>query len=212
MLLALCACTPNGPVEPQYGPDVVLTVTSVTSETTVTITEAEVEHAAKKVEFAYEGASAMHYKRLALREIVLPRAAIRAGNENARTEALKRAREVEGQLVDGVSHADETVSFGDVDSFGPLIIGTMIDLVPNEWSEMLENLGSFQFIRIVQPATPELQRVELAIVNLTYAGGLATHQDTQRYMEDSVLEVLDPGYGDLVPTLTKHRMASREEQ
>lgn len=206
-LLVLCSCDPNQPAPAP--PGVVMTVTA---KTTVEITEAEITLAAKAVEFASQGASDMHYKRLALREIVLPRAAIRAANAEARAEALTRAEQLEPELVDGVSHANEIYSLGDVDNLGPLIIGTMIDLVPGEWSERLENLGSFQFIRVVEPATPELQKVGLAIVSLPYARALTSRTDIETYIDDSVLEVLDPQYGDLVPVRMKHLMAAREEE
>lgn len=154
----------------------------------------------------------MHYKRLALREIVLPRAAIHAANADARAKALARAEQIENELVDGASHADEVYSVGDVDSLGPMIIGTMINLAPGKWSERIENLGSFQFIRVVEPATPEHQRAGLAIISLPYAKALTEYADIERYLDDSVLEVLDPGYGDLVPVLIQHKMAAREEE
>ena len=208
LVVSLLACCAEAPVEPTYPPGVILTVTA---DTTVHVTADEVESVAKKLTFAFPGGTDMHFKRLALREVVLPRAAIRAGNEEARTEALERAMQIGSELEDGFAHENERVSTGDVDSLGALVVGNMLDLPVGEWSELTENFGTFQFIRVIKHATPEFPKVSLAIVNVPYARELTSAEDIERYEEESVLEVIDDGYGDLIPVLSKHRMSAKKE-
>ncbi len=208
LAFSVAACCSEAPVEPTYAPGVILTVTA---DATVEVTADEVESVAEKLKFAFPGGTELHFKRLALREVVLPRAAIRAGNEEARTEALKRVEQIESELEPGVAHENERVSTGDVDSLGALVIGTMLELPVGEWSECIENFGTFQFIRVIEHATPELPKVTLAVVSVPYARALTSADDILKYEEDSVLEVIDEGYGDLIPVLNKHRMSAREE-
>ena len=120
VVLALLSCGSRD-AEPgaTFGPEVVLTVTA---RETVPVTEDEVARAAELLRFAtFEGTEA-HYRRLALSRIVLPRAAVRAAFPERRAEALLEAQRIGAQLVDGEAHPAETVTLGDLDTFGPLLV------------------------------------------------------------------------------------------
>lgn len=194
--LVAFACKQEASTGPTHAPGVVLTVTN---KGTVSVLRKDVERAASLVKFAtFEGTDS-HYQRLGLREIVLPRAAIHAAHPIERDAAFAEAMKISQELKTGESHPSESVSQGDLDRFGPLVVGTAIQLDLGEWSDPIENNGSFQFVRVVTPASRSVRAMELAVVSIPFAPTLTGWTDIERYLDESVLEIVDPGYGELIP-------------
>ena len=178
----------------------------VNAGTPVEVTHAEIQRAAELLKFDSFNGTQEHYERIALREIVLPRAAIRSANAQAWNEAMRLAKQLQPYLVDGQAHPDEAPKRGDLDLFGPLIIGTAVELEDGAWSELIQNLGAIQFIRVMDRPRPDERSIELALISLPFASNLKGFEDIERYLDDSVLEVLDPRYEEIIPTRILHLM------
>jgi hypothetical protein len=207
-LLALClsACCDSVPDStPKSGEDPEIAL-RVNAGTPVPVTHAEIARVAELLKFATFEGTQEHHERTALREVVLPRAAIRSANAAAFEEAMQLARRLQDQLVDGQAHPDEAPKRGDLDLFGPLVVGTAIELEDGVWSGPIENLGSIQFIRVMDRPRPGQRSMELALITIPFASNLGGFADVERYLDDAVLEIVDPRYEEIIPTRILHLM------
>ena len=201
--VGLTACDEPSP-PPSYPANVVLTVSD---EVTVQVTRQDVDLAAEILAFASpEGMNADGQRRLALREVILPRAAIHASHPLRREEAFAKAGAIAAGLEPGQAHPEEVVKTGDLDLFGPLVVGTAIALKEGEWSDAIETAGSFMFVRPMVPTSRRMKQITLGIVTVPFAPGITSHADLERTLDECVLHVVDERYGELIPERIVHLM------
>lgn len=208
----LCCGCPGDPPAPPAKTYPAGTVLVVREASEVCIAMEEIDVAASRVRHhTFEG-SQSHYRRVALDEIVLPRAAIAAARPGQRAIALEEARRLRESLVAGREHADEVRRVGNLDTLGPTILGAALELEPGRWSGILELPGTFAFVRLIEPytltPTPSVTIATLEVPFLEHGIDSSVLLDFQ---DRAVLEIVDPAVRELVSRRVLELMAPPEE-
>ena len=213
--LVLASCRPDAAVAPAHvwPRDVVAAVDEVP------ITRAELERAAGWAGwFTMPDAVERQRQRVALTSMLIPRAALVARDPAAAERALEEARAMRATLR--TDHPGpqppsagpvEQVQLGDLDTFGPFVLGAALELEPGEWSDPLLGFGYAHLVRrLPDPPESSVKRVHLGVIDFPYlpAGELAG-LDVGTAVDGRVLELVDPKLADIVPEALQWRMRDR---
>ena len=224
LALALGACAPSdAPAAEQGAAQAAETradwpAGTVLAVDDVPILAAEVDAATVPVQRIERRAVDAQLRRLALTNIVLPRLLTRllAGEERAR--ALSEARDALARLRAGewvgppLEGRYGELRSGNFNRLGLELWSAGQDLAEGEWSEPIEQAGSFLLARRLElrpspvPIGAELDLDVLAfpfVDESTYAADLEAAYDRHR------LTVVDPAWRELVPELLLYRMGAR---
>ena len=182
------------------------------------IRASEVDRLAAMVGELYPQYTRAHRRRLALTNVLLPRAAAAAARpeERARARAAVRAAQTELDAFDddpgwaerlgGLAHRVE----GPWDVVGGFDLwGHARALAPETWSEPLERVGSFDLVRLrsrQEAADPAAEVLELDVVRFPYLPPGTTAADVDALLDGARLEIVDPAWRELVPEALQYRM------
>jgi hypothetical protein len=152
-----------------------------------------------------------HCERLALSNLVLPRAALRAQRPEARAEALQRAREIRAALRRAsISEGGLERVRGNWAELGFDLWGFARELAPGEWSEPFERVGRFVVVRLLErddaESAPSREELSIELSDVPYVREGTTLQDVDAMIAKSRLSVVDPRWEDRVPESWKYRM------
>ena len=199
---------PENDPPPPHDPDVVLLVDDVE------IRGSEVQVVADAIAEMFPEYTPIHCRRIALRNVFLPRAAVSAAHSERRAEALlecERAREA--LRTDPASGEAESQELrGD---FRRLELGLWVyarSLEPGVWSPPFEQIGRLRLVQLAGIEEGEekaLDVVSVRVHDFLYLPEGSTMDDVEAAIDASRLSILDPDWGKAVSELTKYRM--REE-
>lgn len=159
-------------------------------------------------------ASLEHVRRLALNNVVFPRAGGAAIDSVARERARERARTCHAALVAGGEPALEAGESRNVSKGGFLDVGLEawglgVDAPSGVWFGPYETIGAFELGRVLSRANEShSNRVELEIelVTFPYLDPYDRHARIEAQLDRSKLEIVDPAWRDIVPIAWQHRL------
>jgi hypothetical protein len=160
--------------------------------------------------------SAPQLRRLALTNVVLPRALSRLmapeAREKARQEAnaklasLKRNPPLPPPNPDGAYGEIVTAGFTQL---GIVPWGVAMDLEDDAWSDVIEEVGRFVIIRRIariEGALPMATRFKVDVLAFPWLPIETMRGDIEAEHDKHKLTIVDPTWSDIVPELIKHRM------
>ncbi len=178
----------------------------------------EVDALAALVGELYPEYTLNHCRRLALSEVVLPRAAARAARPAEREAALERARAAQADLpaFDGdpgwdAAHDARVYRLRGVwTRVGGLDLwGFARSLEPQAWGGPFERIGTFELVRLrlrEPAATPAQEVLEIDLVTFPYLPEGTTPAELDALIDDAELEIVDPAWEEIVPESFQYRM------
>ncbi|MBM3991810.1 MAG: hypothetical protein FJ298_12480 [Planctomycetes bacterium] len=179
----------------------------------------EIDEASVYVERLEPAASPAHLRRLALTNLVLPRHVARLLAPEAHAKAKADALAVRGALAagsyGGPLRADGTVGEvveGGFSSLGILPWGVALDLAEGEWSEVIEEVGTFIVLRRVARTdgpVPMATTVRVEAFHFPWLPMETVREDVDRAYDGHRLTVVDPAWADIPPASLLHRMQGR---
>ena len=181
----------------------------------LSVTAGEVDRIAEWIERLYPSHTRAHARRVALAELVLPRAGARAAHPEARERAREACAAARRALVDGAPPREPEIARGDWRELGFVLWSLADAQAPGAWSEPFEDVGRFVLVRRdgildegVEP--PEARTLALSILAFPYLEDETTVADLDRMIDATRLSVLDPEWERLVPEHWKYRMRGEE--
>ena len=203
VLLTCQACEPGEP-EPSPGewpPGAVLAVDGLP------ILAEEVDVVARAIGELYPAHTQPHLRRLALTNVVLPRAATRTRYTTARQEALVRCRAARARLAEGAAELAEVE--GDWRELGLDLWSTVRDREPGRWSEPIELIGRWALVRLDEVRTDAAGREILALTQLefSYPDPLDAVGAVDAAIDAARLTIIDAAWAETVPEMWQRRMA-----
>lgn len=184
----------------------------------VPILAGEVDAATVAVQRIERRATDPQLRRLALTNIVLPRALTRlmapaererALDEARATLASLRAGEFIGPPVDGRYGELRT---GNFHRLGLELWSVGQELAEGEWSEPIEQDGAFLLARrldLSASPVPIGAEVELDVLAFPFVDGATYALDLEAAYDRHRLTIVDPAWRELVPELLQYRMGAR---
>lgn len=157
-----------------------------------------------------------HLRRLALTNVVLPRAIAQSLEPAERQRALEQARAAREALVAGawIGPLPEGTSGGRIGEgyFNDLTVPIWqraLELEPDEWSEVFENVGAFVIAKRLERRDGRLPietwfKVELAI--FPFLDEADANQRIEEAYDHLRLTIVDPSWRKYVPEHTQYRM------
>lgn len=211
--VSLLACAPSA--EPAPAPKFPSCVAFALDDR-VGIEGHEIDEASVYVERLEPAASPAHLRRLALTNIVLPRHVARLLAPEAHAKAKAEAEALRGALAAGTytGPAREDGSVGELveGGFGELGIlpwGVALDLPDGEWSEVIEEVGTFVVLRRLgrtEGPVPMATTVRVEAFLFPWLPTETVKQDVDRAYDGHRLTVIDPAWADIPPASLLHRM------
>jgi hypothetical protein len=159
--------------------------------------------------------SPLQLRRLALANVILPTAAARGIDPDARTRARELAEGYRSALLSGslpegpLAGPMEQERSGRFTDLGFLLWRTALPLEPGTWSEIFESPGSFHLLRVKsreEGSLPSLTAFTIGLFHFPYLKPETAHADTQAAIDRSRLIVVDEAWRDAVPYALRHRM------
>jgi len=179
----------------------------------------EIDEASVYIERLEPAASPAHLRRLALTNIVLPRHVARLLAPEAHAKAKADAQALRGALAEGAYtgpvREDGTVGEvveGGFSSLGILPWGVALDLPDGEWSEVIEEVGTFAVLRRVartDGSVPMATTVRVEAFHFPWLPIETVREDLDRAYDGHRLTVVDPAWADIPPASLLHRMQGR---
>ncbi len=180
------------------------------------ITAAEVDAWLECMHLIEKNATLPQQRRLALTNIVLPRAVARNIDRRAFETARERVDAIHARLLDGGQPGVDVPASEIVDGTwkdtGLDVWWACRDLVPGEWSAPLESIGSFEVCRLVEEPEKPLRpagKMKVEIIRIPYIPTEGPRALVQQAMEESQLEILDPAWAELLPLIYHNDMESK---
>lgn len=214
--LPLAACQPAA--EPAPTPQFPSCVAFALDER-IGIEGHEIDEASVYVERLEPAASPAHLRRLALTNIILPRHVARLLAPEAHAKAKADAEALRGALAAGTYtgpvRADGSmgeVVEGGFSELGILPWGVAIDLADGEWSEVIEEVGTFAVLRRVartEGPVPMATTVRVDAFLFPWLPIETVREDVDRAYDGHRLTVIDPAWADIPPASLLHRMQGR---
>jgi len=205
-LAAALACAPGGAEPPvpedstSWPPDTVIAVNDVA------IRAADVAPWAGAVALLYPEYTRVHCRRLALTNVLLPRAAAREYFAESRVAAERRCV----AAFDGIDELDEPESVeGTWRQLGLEMWSFARQLPAGEWSAPSELSGRWVLVRleeIVPGRVPQEEKLVLRWLEFPYVDPTAVDSELRAAIDASRLVVVDPAWDETIPENWKHRM------
>jgi hypothetical protein len=184
----------------------------------VPISIEEVDAALVPVHLIEPSKSDVHKQRLALTNVVLPRAIARllSGERRAAARALidDLHRRAQAGLLPGPSGPHGEYGewhAGQFRELGLVAWGAAFDLLPGEWSPVLEDTGSFLIVRVLgrtDGPVPEATQFELDVLREPYLPpGIGPHE-IEAKKDELRLTIVDPAWRTIVPERDQYRMGA----
>lgn len=184
----------------------------------VPIYASEVDQASAAVQLVEPTASPAQLRRLALSNIVLPRALAHAMAPSERAAALKLAQDKLAELRQGVSGPPRPDGLA-----GEKVEGMWTDLglgnwyaaleLPDEqWSEPLEDSGSFVLLRRLwrrDGPVPMATAIAVDALRFDWLDAAQRRALLDAALDQHKLEIVDPAWREIVPELYQYRMGAR---
>ena len=182
------------------------------------VSEAEIDLAMLAVHLIDPGYTDRHKRRLALTNLVLPRAVGRLmageGREAARREIeALHAKAVAGELTGppGPDGAYGEILDGPWTKLGMLTWARAFELPPGEWSEVIEEIGHFLIFRVLERrdgVVPAATQFKIDVQRIPYMDPDPTAID-RRY-DSTRLTIVDPEWLEIFPEQFLYRMGVRD--
>jgi len=182
----------------------------------VPISIEEIDMALVPVDLVEMSKSDTHKQRLALTNIVLPRAVARlmAGEQFARARAAIEAvhrQAVAGELPGPPGPHGEYGQYrsGNWRELGLVAWGAALDAAPGEWSVVNEEVGAFLIVRVLHREdgpVPEATKLELDVLSQPYLPPGVGTRDVEAKMGELRLTIVDPAWRTIVPEHYQYRM------
>ena len=214
-VLALgCDEQPVEELEHARTPDAVMLVGDVP------IFAAEVDEVTPLIALIEQNASDAQLRRLALTNVVLPRALARgiapADREAARAQALAtlarlRGGEVIGPAPEGTSGGERIE--GQWSELGLQVWYAAWNLPEGEWSEPIEDAGRFVLVKRigrVDAPVPGATKFQVEVASFPWLDARTAGAQVEAAYDKVRLEILDPDWRTYVPELTQYRMGARK--
>ena len=219
-VLALASCEGRGPTAGaasskahaarEWPPGCVLAVDDVP------IFEEQVDRASAVIAMIEPQSTPPHLRRLALTNVVLPRVLAGLVAPEARAEALAAAEQrlaaLRAGTYAGVPDSEGILGTkyeGTWQSFGIPTWGAAFELPTGEWSEVIEDTGSFAVIRVVAREAAPVSAATWFRVDLMpfpYLPDQGGAELLERAYDEHTLTIVDEAWRELVPELTQYRM------
>ena len=182
----------------------------------VPISIEEIDMALVPVDLVEMSKSDTHKQRLALTNIVLPRAVARsmAGEQFSRArgaiEELHR-QAAAGELPGPPGPHGEYGQFrsGSWREVGLVAWGAALSTTPGEWSLVNEEVGAFLIVRVLHREdgpVPEATKLELDVLSQPYLPPGVGTRDVEAHMDEVRLTIVDPAWRTIVPEHYQYRM------
>lgn len=181
----------------------------------VPLTLGEVDLVADAIAAVYPEYTRAHARRLALTNVVLPRAAAANRFADARAAMLEVARQ---RLADLASGQEETGAIEISGRFGQLDLDLWLvarSLEPGAWDGPFELVGRWSLVRVDEIEVPdgfvEAALYRLSVIRFPYAGRAEEHfldagEAIEAAIDGSRLEFVDPAWRTVLPEAWKRRM------
>lgn len=159
------------------------------------------------VALLYPGYGPIQCRRLALTNIVLPRAAAGTLAPEARERARRTCEEARERIEE---HAGEAIpSTGTWRVLGFDLWGAARRLAPGVWSDPIELPGRWVLLRLVaiEPGrAPDEEELTLERLEFPYVDPAEPGKELRAAIDASTLVVVDADWGEAIPEDWKHRM------
>ncbi len=185
----------------------------------VPIHEAEVDHASAAVQLIEPAVSPAQLRRLALSNIVLPRALAHALAPREREAALKLARERLAELrAESVGPARPDGLMGEQveGMWTDLGLGNWyaaLELPDDAWSEPIEDAGGFVLMRRLwrrDGPVPMATVVAIDALRFDWIDSAQRRARLDAALDRHKLQIVDPAWREIVPELYQYRMGARQ--
>ncbi len=213
VVIAAASCGPSEPVAAptQWPAGTALAVDDVA------ISTAEIDTDSVYVERIEPSAAAPQLRRLALRNMTLPRVIARMMAPEQHAAARRAAQAALAQLRAGTYPVGTDGNYGVVlngnwEYLGLNLWGAAMDLADGAWSDVIEQPGHFcvarQLARIDGPVTMATQ-LELDVLTFAWMDAANAAARIEAEHERHVLTIVDPQWNAIVPELLKNRMRKK---
>lgn len=219
LALVLSACArDDAPIAPDPAPARSWPPGTVLAVDDLPILAAEVDRATVIVQRIERDAVDAQLRRLALTNVVLPRALTRLMAGERRDAALADAQAALERLRTGAwigPTADGlhgTLRGGNLHRLGLELWAAGTDLPEGAWSDPIEQDGSFHLVRRValRPAPVPLGvEVDLDVLEFPFTDPLTRAHELEAAYDRHRLTIVDPAWRELVPELLLYRMGAR---
>ena len=183
------------------------------------ISAEEVDLASVWIQSIEPGASPAHLRRLTFTNVILPRAIAHEIDPAGRERALAQARERLTELRSG-KFAGPLGPSGVLGEYleGPWTKlglpgwGALLDAPDGEWSEPIEDAGSWVLMRRLwrrEGATPAATVLAVDVLRFDWLDAATRRASIDSAMDRLPLTIVDPAWREVVPELIQHRMKSR---
>lgn len=183
------------------------------------ISAEEVDLASVWIQNIEPGASPAHLRRLTVTNVILPRAVAHELDPAGRERALAQARERLAELRSG-NFAGPLGPSGVLGEYieGPWTKlglpgwGTLLDAPDGEWSEPIEDAGSWVLMRRLwrrEGATPAATVLAVDALRFDWLDPATRRASIDSAMDQFPLTIVDPAWREVVPELIQHRMKAR---
>lgn len=225
LALALVACSPSEDPAVDAAPEATAVVArvdwpagTVLAVEDLAITSEEVDQAVVIVQRIERRAVDAQLRRLALTNVVLPRAILRLLGGERREQALAeaqaalerlRAGEWVGPTAEGL-HGEKRG--GNFYSVGLSLWAAGTDLAPDAWSDPIEQDGCFWLVRRValRPSPVPLGvEVDLDALSFPFVEQASRAAELEAAYDRYRLTIVDPAWRELVPELLQYRMRAQ---
>jgi len=183
------------------------------------ITAEEVDLASVWIQSIEPGASPAHLRRLTFANVILPRVIAHeldpAGRERALAQARKRLSELRSGQFAGPLGPDGVLGEyleGPWTKLGLPGWGTLLDAPDGEWSEPIEDAGSWVLMRRLwrrEGATPAATVLAVDALRFDWLDPATRRASIDSAMDQFPLTIVDPAWREVVPELIQHRMKAR---
>lgn len=183
------------------------------------ISAEEVDLASVWIQSIEPGASPAHLRRLTFTNVILPRAVAHeldpAGRERALEQARARLAELRSGGAVGPLTPDGVLGErleGPWTKLGLPAWGTLLDAPDGEWSEPIEDAGSWILMRRLgrrEGATPAATVLSVDALRFDWLDPATRRASIDAAMDQLQLTIVDPAWREVVPELIQHRMKAR---
>lgn len=181
----------------------------------VPITAEEIDRAGDIVARIEPDSVPARIRRIALTNVVLPRAAGIGLSGPKREEARARALECKQMLDAGLALWGPLTDIlvqtreGGAVAIGFDAFGYASDAEIGRWSAPIETVGCFEIVRVderSQAPSPRDQKFKVQVYIIPYVDGNDPRGAIETCLDRSKLEFVDPSWSDIVPEYWKHRL------
>jgi len=207
------AAQPASAAQPTWPPGIVMAVGARP------ISAEEIDLASVWIQSIEPGASPAHLRRLTFTNVVLPRAVAHeldpAGRERALEMARARLAELRSGRVVGPLGPDGVLGEyleGPWNKLGLPGWGTLLEAADGEWSEPIEDAGSWVLMRRLwrrEGATPAATVLAVDALRFDWLDPATRRASIDGGMDQLQLTIIDPAWREVVPELIQHRMKAR---